>query len=70
MMINHPPGRGLHKKCQAEDEAQIVADGNRKMSTSYWRNIQGKPSIIELDDGKSLTGKPYIIFDGKNHGFR
>ena len=31
-------------------------------------------NIIELDDGKILTGKPYIWypikFDGKDHGFR
>ena len=28
----------------------------------------GSTRVIELDDGKNLTGNPYI-FDGKNHGF-
>ena len=37
------------------------------LELSSQTNIQ-QPYLIELDDGKILTGKP-DQFDGKNHGF-
>ena len=46
------------------------------MKIDSWDVLPGKHlatnihNLIELDEGKILTGKPYSIFDGKTHGFR
>ena len=42
-----------------EKNQEPVAGGERSLVYIYIY-------IIDLDDGKIETGKPYIIFDGKN----
>ena len=63
-LIHHSTLHRGHSRCESQNFTYL-----KMVSSIHIHALHKFYSLIELDDGKILTGKP-DQFDGKNHGFR